>query len=129
MDVAKASGDVHMRACVHFTLAQALAASGQANQAIIVGHDMQSLYAGTDATGEGCAVLCVSELQMSAGDQRASMLSGKNAIDILEAGNASVSYRALARKVAASAALTSTNTASEGFALADEALNLFDLSG
>jgi len=127
MDVAKASGDVHTRACVHFTLSLALMASGQSNQAVVVGHDMQSLYAGTDAIGEGCAVLCVSELQMQSGDQRAAMQSAKNAIEILEKAN-NVSYRALAMKSAASAALSSTNTASEGFLLADEALNLFDVS-
>lgn len=128
LDVAKGTGGTHLRACVHHTLARALLANASGNQALVVAHDMATLFAGTDATGEGCALLCVAQLQRDTGDHRGAMLTAKSAGDILDkAGN--VSRQALSVRIAASAALSSASTASEGFDLADKALALFESAG
>merc|ERR1719160_2129397 len=128
MDVAKASGDANIRACVHHTLAQALQQGGHGPQAIVVANDMASLFAKSDPIGEGCSLICVAELQMANGDYKAALSTAKDAADVLsKAGD--VGKQALALSTAASAALATTNSITEGFDLADKAQSLFDSCG
>jgi len=130
MTVANASGNDYARACAHHTLALAIVACGGSEKtALVVANDMVALFAGSgarlvDAVGEGCAMLCVSELQTLFLDREAAGITAKNAAAVLaQAGD--VLKQAIAVKYAASAALSSTDSASEGFYLAEQALSLF----
>lgn len=128
MDVAKASGDVHVRACIHHTLAQAMAANSQGNQAIVVVNDMVGLFAGSDAVGEACALICLAELHMLTGAHTVAISTATSAAAILERLG-DVPRQAQAAQCAASAALSSADTAAEGFELADKALSLCESAG
>lgn len=124
--VAEASGDLHMRACVHCTLGSAYVAAGQGNQAIAEGHKLQSLFSsGNDAIGEACALLCLSEFQVAAGNHKAAVDAAKDAARILK-GTGDEKRHALAKKFAAAAALSSEEYAADGWDLATEALALLE---
>lgn len=127
-DVAKACGDAHAVACVQDTLARTYLQTGQGGQAIVIAKDTANMLRASDPNGEGCALLCIAELQMSTGDFKGAMSTAKNAAETLEkAGNAAGQALAVARS--ASAALSTANYVPEGFELADKALALLDSAG
>jgi tetratricopeptide (TPR) repeat protein len=72
--------------------------------------------------------MCVAELQTLAGDATSAKQTANTAAAIL-AQEGDVSREALALKCAASAALSSRDTAQEGFDLADKALSRFESIG
>jgi len=127
-EMAKAIDNLHLRACLQHTLASVLLDNGQGGAAIENAREIEKLCTGADAIGRGCAVLCVSEIELAAGQHMAAVATAQRAIKILEkAGNAT--KHALAVQCAASAAFSSDETIDEGFILADEALSLYEKSG
>lgn len=127
-ETAKATGNLHLRACVQHTVASVFLENGQGREAIVTARDMEDLGMEADAIGLGCTVLCISEIELAAGQHKAAVSSAQRAIQILESAGNATKY-ALAVQRAASAAFYLDETTDEGFLLADQALTLYERSG
>lgn len=129
LEVARKTGDVHVMACVNYTLAMAMVASGStASHAKSVGFNIVNLFAGSDALGEGCALLCQSEIQIAVKDFTAALNTARKAAEVLERTN-DMGKHALAMYLAATAALAQNEIMQSDYDAAFDAIELIESLG